>query len=167
MTLEDLVQIRAIEELKYRYLRFLDLKMFDDLEATLTPDATASYGGGAYSFDDRASIMSFLRANMAREDMLTSHKVHHPEITITGPDTAAGTWALDDKIVDTGYGITITGAAYYEDTYRRVDDAWYISHTGYKRIYEEIQPRPKDLSVTANWWATDGRSTLAAGTGSD
>jgi len=136
MTLEDLVQIRAIEELKYRYLRFLDLKMFDDLEATLTPDATASYGGGAYSFDDRASIMSFLRANMAREDMLTSHKV-------------------------------ITGAAYYEDTYRRVDDAWYISHTGYKRIYEEIQPRPKDLSVTANWWATDGRSTLAAGTGSD
>ena len=167
MTLDDLTQIRAIEQLKYRYLRFLDLKQFDDLENTLTPDATASYGGGAYAFDSRDSILAFLRECLTREEMLTSHKVHHPEIEITAQDEAEGTWALEDKIVDTGFGITITGAAYYHDKYRRIDGIWYISHTGYKRVYEEIQPRPDDLSLTASWWGTNGRSRIAAGQSDD
>ena len=39
---------------------------------------------------------------------------------------------------------------------------WFIAHTGYKRTYEEIFPRAsiQGLKLTADWWATDGRSTL-------
>jgi hypothetical protein len=42
---------------------------------------------------------------------------------------------------------------------------WRIAKTGYKRIYEEIQPRGNvdGLKLTASWWATDGRSELPAG----
>ncbi len=45
MTPDDLVEIHDIEQLKYCYLRFLDLKRWDELETTLTEDASASYGG--------------------------------------------------------------------------------------------------------------------------
>ena len=41
-------------------------------------------------------------------------------------------------------------------------DTWLIAHTGYKRSYEELVPRAsiKGIRLTADWWATDGRSTL-------
>jgi hypothetical protein len=160
MTPDDLVEIHLIEQLKYRYLRYLDLKMWDELEGLLTTDATASYGGGAYAFEGRDAIMAFLRDAMTRTGMLTTHKGHHPEIELTGATSAKGTWALEDRVVDTEFGVTISGAAYYFDEYVRSDGSWLIRHTGYKRVYEELQPRPDDLSLTASWWDTDGRSQI-------
>jgi hypothetical protein len=165
LTPDDLVQIRLIEELKYRYLRFLDLKRWDDLAELLAPDATASYGGGAYSFEGRDAIMGFLRRTMASERVLTSHKCHHPEISVS-PDgkIAHGTWALDDVVVQQEYGVTIRGAAFYADVYRRTGDGWLIAATGYQRVYEEVYPRGSlaGLRVTADYWGTGGRSTLRA-----
>jgi hypothetical protein len=42
------------------------------------------------------------------------------------------------------------------------DGTWLILHTGYKRSYEELMPRASiaGIRLTADWWATDGRSTL-------
>jgi hypothetical protein len=68
-------------------------------------------------------------------------------------------------VIDTKWEITIRGAAFYTDDYVKEDGVWRIQHTGYKRTYEEIQPR-KDvpgLKLTASWWGTDGKSELAAG----
>ena len=162
MTPDDLVEIHLIEQLKYQYLRHLDLKMWEELEMLFTPDATASYGGGAYTFEGREAIMAFLRDSMSRTGMLTSHKCHHPEISLTGATTASGIWALEDRVVETEFGLTISGAAYYYDDYVKNDGAWLIAHTGYKRVFEEMRPRPEDLSLTASWWGTDGRSTIGA-----
>ena len=161
----DLVEIHAIERLKYAYLRCLDQKLWDDLEQLFTEDATASYGGGAAVFDDRAGIMDFLRTAMGSNSMLTSHKCHHPEIDLTGPDSAKGVWALDDVVVDTQWNITIRGASFYDDEYVKRDGKWLIKRTSYRRVYEELQPRGnvEGLSLTASWWATDGKSKLPAG----
>lgn len=162
----DLVEIHAIERLKYTYLRCLDQKLWDELEGCFTDDATASYGGGAAVFDNRAGIMDFLRTAMGSNSMLTSHKCHHPEIDLTGPDTAKGVWALEDVVVLSGEGgtggVTIRGAAFYTDEYVKVGGHWRIKHTGYKRTYEEIQSREgvPGLRLTADWFATDGRSSL-------
>jgi len=107
MTPEDLVELRRIEALKYRYVRFLDLKRWDDVEALFTEDAMASYGGGAWAFEGRAAIMEFLRGSMGSTSMLTSHKVHQPEISLAeGRDAAAATWALDDVVIHGDYGLT-------------------------------------------------------------
>jgi hypothetical protein len=84
--------------------------------------------------------------------MLTSHKVHQPEIELTGPDTATGTWGLEDVVILTEPGLTIRGAAFYRDDYVKVDGDWRIKHTGYRRVYEEMGPRPADLKLTANRW---------------
>jgi hypothetical protein len=155
VTPEDLVEIEAIKRLKYRYVRLLDLKEFDELEELFLEDATATYSDGTYTFDDRAGIIGFLRDALGSTSMLTSHKVHQPEIDLTGPDTATGTWGLEDVVILADQGLTIRGAAFYSDRYAKVDGEWRIVHTGYRRIYEEMGKRPSDLRLTANRWATD------------
>ena len=161
--IEDLLALRAIEELKYRYVRGLDLKLWDDIATLFVDDATASFGGGAVSLTGRDAILDFYRSTMESTSMLTSHKVHQPEITLA-PDrtTATAMWALDDVVVHGEYGVTIRGSAFYEDRYVLQDGRWLIAHTGYKRVYEEIYPRAsvEGLRLTAEYWATDGRSKL-------
>lgn len=149
MTVDELIEIEALKRLKYRYVRLLDTKAWDELETLFVPEATASYSDGRYSFDDRAGIMGFLRESMSSPNMLTSHKVHQPEIDLTGPDTASAIWALDDVVVHLDFDLTIRGAAFYHDRYVRQGGDWLIAHTGYQRIYEEMQPRPADLKLTA------------------
>ena len=152
VTPEDLVEIEAIKRLKYRYVRLLDLKEFDELETLFLEDATASYSDGVYSFDDRAGILEFLRSALGSTSMLTSHKVHQPEIELTGPTTATGVWGLEDVVILADAALTIRGAAFYTDEYAKVDGEWKIRHTGYRRVFEEMGPRPADLKLTANRW---------------
>lgn len=163
MDLDGLIAIHEITTLKHRYMRTLDQKEWDELEGCLTEDATASYGGGAYECGSRAEIMVFLRDVMGRTSLLTSHRATGPEIDLVAPGEATGTWALQDVVIDLEHGMTITGAAFYSDRYRLTPEGWRISHTGYKRTYEEIFPRASIewLQVTAHWWETGGRSGLA------
>ena len=165
MTPEDLVEIREIEQLKYHYVRCVDLKLWDEVGSLFVPDARAEYGGGAYVFDGREAIVGFLRATMSSTEVLTSHKCHQPEISVEpGADTATATWALEDVVVRRDYEVTIQGAAYYYDTYRKVDGTWLFASTGYKRVYEEVFPRSsiEGLRLTGDYWSTGGRSKLQA-----
>jgi hypothetical protein len=160
MTPDDLVEIERIRQLKYRYVRLLDLKLWDELGGLFVPDATAAYGGGSDQLAGRDAIVGFLRSRLADTAMLTSHKVHHPEISLTGPGTATGIWALDDVVILVDAGLTVRGASYYDDRYVVAGGEWRIRHTGYKRVYEEIEPRPPEARLTASWWDTGGRSSL-------
>jgi hypothetical protein len=165
MTPEDLCELEEIKRLKYRYARCLDLKRWDELADVFTPDAVAEYSGGGYSFDGRDAILDFLRRSMGAETFHSSHKMHHPEIDLTGPTTAKGVWALDDVVVMTDFELTIRGCSFYNDEYVKTGGVWRIKRTGYKRVFEEIQPRGnvEGLRLTASWWATGGRSELPAG----
>lgn len=162
MTPDDLVELELIKRVKYRYLRDIDQKRWDDLAEVFTEDAVAEYSGGKYSYEGRDAIVSFLRTNMGAETFHSAHRVHQPEIDLTSPTTAVGTWAMDDVVVMTDWDLTVQGAAFYEDEYRKVDDAWRISRTGYKRTYEELVPRASiaGLQLTASWWSTGGQSSL-------
>ncbi|MDJ0785642.1 MAG: nuclear transport factor 2 family protein [Myxococcota bacterium] len=165
-SLEDLLALESIRRLKYRYLRCLDTKDWDDIEGCFTDDATAAYSGGKYTFEGRAAIVDFLKRSMGAETFHSSHHAGHPEIRFDGPDRARGTWKLDDVVIETKFQITIRGSAFYEDVYvRGGDGAWRIEHTGYKRVYEEISSRAdiQSLKLTASYWSTDGRSELPAG----
>ena len=115
MTPEDLVQIEQIKRLKYAYFRCLDLKQWDDIRELFVEDATCAYSAGAYTYEGRDAIVEFFRTAMGRETFLSSHKAHHPEIELTGPETATGVWALEDVVIDTQWDLDIRGAAFYED----------------------------------------------------
>ena len=60
----------------------------------------------------RYAIMGFLRGAMSDTSMITSHRVHQPEIALTGPGTASGVWALDDLNILTDAGLDIRGASF-------------------------------------------------------
>ena len=154
--MDDLREIEAIKRLKYRYMRCLDLKRWDEMRGCFVEDATSSYSGGKYAFEGREKILEFFRGSMGPE-MITSHHVHHPEIELTSATTARGTWALEDTVIHTQHDFTLRGAAFYHDEYVKVDGEWRIRSTGYERVYEEIQPR-KDvpgLKLLQNMWAGD------------
>lgn len=165
LTPDDLVELEQIKRVKYHYLRCLDQKLWDELDDVLTDDCLAEYSGGKYRYEGRAAIVEFLRNAMGAETFHSSHRCHHPEIDLTGPDTAVAVWAMDDVVVMTDWDLTVRGAAFYTDEYRKVDGAWRISRTGYKRTYEELLARGSvpGLRLTASWWATGGVSELDAG----
>ena len=164
MTPEDLVEIEAIKRLKYKYLRCLDQKRWDELATCFTGDARASYGGGAHRLEGSSSIVAWLRQVMGAETFLSSHRVHHPEIDLLTATTGAGTWALEDTVVLTDVEVTVRGAAFYTDEYVKRDGTWVLQSTEYRRTYEEIQSRVgvPGLRLTASWWGTGGRSELQA-----
>jgi bile-acid 7alpha-dehydratase len=150
-------ELEAVKRLKYKYIRCLDLKRWDEIAECFTENARAAYSDGKYSFEGRDEILAFFRQSMPRE-LITSHHVHQPEIEFTSDTTATGVWALQDTVIHTGYDITIRGAAFYHDEYVKVGGEWKIQATGYERLFEEMQPR-KDvpgLQLTANYWAEDG-----------
>ena len=162
MDVNDLVEIEAIKRVKYRYMRTLDQKLWDEMATCFTDDAVAAYSGGKYRYEGREAILEFLTTSMGAETFLSAHRVHQPEIDLTSPTTATGTWAMDDVVVMTDWNLTIRGAAFYEDRYEKVDGEWKIASTGYKRSYEEMQNRADvpGLKLTASWWATGGVSEI-------
>ncbi|MBM4266064.1 MAG: nuclear transport factor 2 family protein [Deltaproteobacteria bacterium] len=137
----DLLAIEEIKRLKYKYMRCLDQKRWEEMAECFVEGATAAYSGGKYTFEGRASILDFFSKAMGRPTVLSSHRVHHPEIDLTSETTAKGTWALEDVFIDEDAGVTVRGAAFYEDQYVKVGGAWKIKHTGYSRTYEEIENR--------------------------
>lgn len=142
--LQRILEIEAIKQIKYRYLRHLDCKEWDALRALFVAEATSAYGGGRYSYEGRDAIMGFLEEALGRPTILTTHQVHHPEIELTSETSATGTWALWDNVLDLQHGLVIRGTAFYHDEYVKADGAWRIKSTGYERIYEEMLPRPAD-----------------------
>jgi hypothetical protein len=133
--------IEEIRQVKYRYLRCVDLKLWDEIGDTLAEDATLDYGRTAYGkqleIAGRPEIVAFFRTKFG-PDTLTSHTAGQPEITIEG-DTAAGMWSFRDTLLATRHRMLIAGAGFYHDRYERgADGFWRITRTGYVRTYETM-----------------------------
>jgi hypothetical protein len=155
----DLVELEKIRQLKYRYLRCVDLKLWDEIGDVFTQDATADYGtpsaGRPLDLKSRDDIVGFLKDSLGN-GIITLHAAGQPEIEIDG-DQATGTWRFTDTVIATDFKVVISGAAFYEDTYRREDDGrWRISHTGYVRIFESTMSLSDwpSWKLTANRWAS-------------
>ncbi len=130
----DLVALEELKRLKYRYLRALDQKLWDEFGDTLAPEATSNYGA-KLSFSSRTEIVEFMRSSLDT-GIITEHHVGHPEIEIDG-DTATGVWHLQDVVIVPEQRMMLRGAAFYEDSYARsAEGTWQITHTGYQRSYE-------------------------------
>lgn len=152
-----LEEIAAIQQLKYRYLRAVDLKLWDLLASTFAPDAVSAYDGGKNAYVGRDAIVAWLRGAM-ENPIVTMHQVHHPEIELTSETTARGTWYLEDRVINDGpalpempaYSI-LFGTAFYADEYSKRDGKWLIQKTGYERIYVEIRPYEKPAVFHSRW----------------
>ena len=129
--------LEDIKRVKYRYLRALDTKHWDDYADTMTKDVVGDYGsslGEEHHFTDRNSLVEYMRTSLPA-NVVTEHRVTHPEITVDG-DEASAIWYLQDKVIVVEFDFMLIGAAFYHDEYRRTPDGWKISATGYKRTYD-------------------------------
>ena len=130
--------IDEIKQVKYRYLRGLDTKDWDTFAGTLTDDVVGDYGssldGQRLQFSDRDSLVEYMRTSLPAQ-IITEHRVDHPEITVEG-DEATATWYLQDRVIGADFNFMLIGAAFYQDRYRRTPDGWRICATGYDRTYD-------------------------------
>ena len=154
----DLAALEEIRRLKYRYLRCVDQKLWDEIGDVFTADATVDYGtkalGEPIRLRGREEIVAFLRKSLG-PGIITVHFASQPEIDVDG-GTATGTWSFEDTVIATEYRVLIRGAAFYEDRYTSGEDGrWRISHTGYVRTYEVMMSLDDvpSLKFTANRWA--------------
>ncbi|CAM3903708.1 MULTISPECIES: nuclear transport factor 2 family protein [Pseudomonas] len=151
ITLDDILEIEQIKQLKYRYFRAVDCHDWAALEECLAEDLTTALDSGKYSFNSRAAFIGGLKAILDRPTFLCKHQGHHPQIEILGPDTARGTWYLEDHAIDLEGDWMLHGTALYQDEYVKRDGRWIIVVTGYRRIFETVtSPIPAQLKVTAN-----------------
>ena len=82
-------------------------------------------------------------------DVITEHRVTHPEIDVDG-DEATGIWYLQDKVIVAEFDFMLIGAGFYHDRYRRTADGWKISVTGYDRTYDaSLSTKALDFKVKA------------------
>ena len=143
--------IEDIQRVKYRYLRALDTKHWDEFADTLTEDVIGDYGeslGEEHHFTDRTTLVEFMR-NAMPADVITEHRVTHPEIDVDG-DEATATWYLQDKVIVPKFDFMLIGAGFYHDRYRRTADGWKISVTGYDRTYDaSLSTKALDFKVKA------------------
>ncbi|GAB7066731.1 nuclear transport factor 2 family protein [Mycobacterium hodleri] len=143
--------IEDIQRVKYRYLRALDTKHWDEFADTLTEDVIGDYGeslGETHHFTDRATLVEFMRTSMPA-DVITDHRVTHPEIEVDG-DEATAIWYLQDKVIVPKFDFMLIGAGFYRDRYRRTPDGWKISVTGYDRTYDaSFSTKALDFNVKA------------------
>ncbi|NTY61211.1 nuclear transport factor 2 family protein [Mycolicibacterium sphagni] len=145
----DADAIEAIKQVKYRYMRALDTKHWDDFADTLTEDIIGDYGsslGEEHHFTNRKDLVDFVERSMPA-GVLTEHRVTHPEISVDG-DEAEAIWYLQDRVIVPEYNFMLMGAGFYRDRYRKTADGWKISKTGYDRTYE-ITQSTENLNFTA------------------
>jgi aminoglycoside phosphotransferase (APT) family kinase protein/ketosteroid isomerase-like protein len=124
--LERSIAIEAIEQLKARYFRCLDDRDYDELRALFADDAVISTSAGR-QFDGADSFLAFLR-DPANRPRRTVHHGHLPEIELTSPTTAKGTWALhaNAEVERDGELRSIERFGRYHDEYGKQGDAWMI-----------------------------------------
>lgn len=155
--MSNLEEIEAIRQLKYRYLRGVDLKDWPLLTSTFTTDAVSAYDGGNQTHIGRDAIVGWLQSALDNA-VITLHQVHNPEIALTSATTATGTWYLEDRVINRGEDTPemagrsiLSGAAFYADEYRKVEGEWKISRTGYERTYFDIRPYPEPDAFFSRW----------------
>jgi len=147
--IQSLEDIEAIKRLKYKYLRCLDTKQWNEMGTTFAPDATTDYSDGELKFAGRDAIIRFLKesAMAGPSGLIGVHQVHHPEIELTSPTTARGKWALYNYLLHKTAQTGLRICAYYHDEYVKVGGQWLIKSTGYKRIFEESWDRKDTPSL--------------------
>ena len=136
--IDDIEQIKL---LKARYFRLLDTKQWDAWKDCFTEDLSITVemsrsepgrpGEVLKQPQGRENFVEALRVTLA--DAPTVHHGHMPEITLTGPDTASGIWAMADIVAFAGQPV-MYGYGHYHEHYRKEAGAWRIARLHLTRL---------------------------------
>ncbi len=149
LRLEDM---ELCKQLKYRYCKAIDTCNMPLLKSLLTEDAAVDYNGGIYRFKEegRDNVLAAIERSFSPQ-LVSSHTVHHPIITVHDDDTADGEWTLTDWTMSLDYGnMVVEGTAFYVDKYVKQNGKWLIRRASYTRLYERVY-QAQDANLTAHF----------------
>ena len=139
--LARLAAIDAIRQLKARYFRCIDCKLWSALPALFTPDLRIVSPDGTLWLEGGQRYADSLRFGL--ESATSCHQGLTAEIEITAPDRATGIWAMQDIITwpdrhpREGWK-AILGRGHYHESYVALDGAWRIATLTLTRISLDI-----------------------------
>jgi hypothetical protein len=150
MRVEDLADIEAIKQLKARYFRSLDLKLWDQFGEVFAADGHLDSSGDAPHAvaTGRAAIVALVSGAVG--EAVTIHHGHMPEIEIIAPGRARGIWAMEDYLEFPGDppAMVLHGRGHYFEEYEcSADGAWRIKSLRLVRLWlthngRRVVPRP-------------------------
>lgn len=132
MTLEDLLEIENIKQLRIKYSHFFDGKRIDELSDLFTEDAVCEFGpeyGGDWI--GKESIKTNFQSYADREGLPFGvlHAVTNPLIELKGKSFAHGRWYLHDLLTKEGAEKTPILYGIYDDVYKKLFGKWLIYRT--------------------------------------
>jgi hypothetical protein len=143
MTVEELLAVESIKNLRVLGSRYLDSGRLDDLVALYTEDAICEFGPygtwrGRETFRDNfaaAEAPFYASGYFSNLHVVTNHAVE-----LTGPDTATGVvYLLDfvtgDQMREGGNPLYWLGV--YEEEYRRTGQHWRISRQSLQFVWPQ------------------------------
>ena len=150
-TLDDLIAVHSVTQLKARYFRLMDTKQWDLWEALYTPDAVLDASGDAdgmaslgFSMPPAEALVFRTAAGIrqavsgALEGVRTVHHGHMGEFEILEPDRVKAIWAMQDIIrYPEGAPTPIKGFdgfGHYEDHYVLRGGHWLIESVRLTRL---------------------------------
>ena len=140
MTIDELLAIEEIKNLRYGYAAHFDSNDLDSLMNLFTEDAVCDFGAEYGRWIGRETIRANYRANLDQlgPSFSSLHVMANPWITLKSPTEAHGRWTLVDFLTarcvqlkpgkDGTAGDPLLWLAIYEDDYRKVDGKWLMSY---------------------------------------
>lgn len=134
--LRRLVAIEEIKRLKARYFRTLDRKDWDGFGRVFTQDAVLDVPEADMVEHGRDAIVAAV--SKALRHTRSVHHGHMPEIEVTGPGTARGTWAMFDFVEwtrpESDERAGLVGYGHYVEEYVREGGEWRIARSRLERL---------------------------------
>jgi len=131
-TLQDLLDIEEIKNLRILYSHYFDGQEIDKLMGLLTEDVVCEFGpeyGGDWVGHEtiRKNFLGYMEGE--GQPWSVMHAITNHIIELTGPDTARGRcYLLDLNLADADQNpVFLVGV--YDDLYRKVDGRWLIDRT--------------------------------------
>jgi hypothetical protein len=133
-----LADIEAIKDLKAKYFRYVDTQHWDGWRDEVFADDLRFESDGKVKEGSEAMV-AFTEIRLRGGTSV--HHGHTPEITITGPDTATGIWAMYDYVEMTtkdGTPMVLNGYGHYHERYVRTSAGWRIQGIVLTRLRVDI-----------------------------
>lgn len=131
-TIDELLDIHEIKNLRNLYSVYFDRKDLDKLVALFTPDAVCEfspeYGG---DWEGTETIRKNFKEYLEQEELPWSvmHAITNHVVELTGPDTARGLCYLIDLNLESGNENPLFLFGTYNDVYKKIDGRWLLHRT--------------------------------------
>jgi hypothetical protein len=147
---QQLEDVNAIKELKYRYLNACDEKDAQEVTHCFTDGKVDINYGFIGQFDNREDFVALYTRMACNEHIVDMHHAQNPIIQITGADSARGKVALRFFTMNTNDKTCTQMAGHYDDEYKKIDGQWRIIKTHFTARTTEIKNHSGEYSKTVH-----------------